>query len=251
MAPRATRTAKVASLQALATTATVATVATAAVVRPPRSPPKVKRGAKRAAALPRIHSYRPVEPTARPAHTLILGTMPSLESLRQQQYYAHPRNAFWTIVAEVLGHSRATTPYADQIARLADAGYLLWDVLHSCRRPGSLDADIVDETPNDIVGLLERHPTVRRIAFNGQPAAQLFRRHVLEPLQLARPATRLVAGNALAATVFKLSPAAANPSAEPALELVVLPSTSPAFTLPYAAKLDQWRTIVFSAHANM
>jgi len=249
MAPRAARTARAGGAQ---TAATVTTVATVAVVRPPRSPPKAKRAAKRAAALPRIHSYRPVEPTAaRPAHTLILGTMPSLESLRQQQYYAHPRNAFWTIVAEVLGHSRATTPYAEQLARLADAGYLLWDVLHSCRRPGSLDADIVDETPNDIVGLLARHPTVRRIAFNGQPAAQLFRRHVLEPLQLARPATQLVAGNALAATVFKLAPAAADPAAGPALELVVLPSTSPAFTLPYAAKLEQWRALVFSAHATM
>ena len=34
------------------------------------------------------------------------------------------------------------------------------------------------EEPNEIVGLLADHPAIRAIAFNGQPAYRLFKRHV-------------------------------------------------------------------------
>ena len=37
------------------------------------------------------------------AKVLILGSMPSVESLKQGFYYAHPRNAFWPMMAEILG----------------------------------------------------------------------------------------------------------------------------------------------------
>ena len=68
------------------------------------------------------------------ARLLILGTMPSVESLRQSFYYAHPRNAFWPVMAEVLG---APVPETVEEKRALLTGHrvALWDVARSCVRP--------------------------------------------------------------------------------------------------------------------
>lgn len=119
---------------------------------------------------------------AQPA-LLILGSMPSERSLELGQYYGHPRNAFWPIMGALLGFDPAID-YDHRCAALAHQGIALWDVIRRCRREGSLDASIERDSieANDFAALLERHPGIRCIAFNGAMAEQSFRRLVLPEL---------------------------------------------------------------------
>ncbi|HPQ39934.1 MAG TPA: DNA-deoxyinosine glycosylase [bacterium] len=114
---------------------------------------------------------------------LILGSMPGEESLRQQQYYAHPRNAFWPIMGALLG-AGPDLDYAQRAERLRAEGVVLWDVLKQCEREGSLDTRIraASEVPNAIAPLLRRHPGIRHVFFNGGKAAAAFRKHVISEL---------------------------------------------------------------------
>ena len=159
-----------------------------------------------------VHSFPPIE--SRIARVLILGTMPGKASLRACQYYAHPQNAFWRIAATIVGFDPAS-PYDLRVDLMRAAGIAIWDVLKSCTRQSSLDSDIVHASavPNDLPAFLGAHPQIRRICFNGAKAEALFARHV-------RP--RL--------------------AAEPDLQYLRLPSTSPAnASVPWPKKLQAWQ----------
>jgi TDG/mug DNA glycosylase family protein len=151
--------------------------------------------------------------------TLILGTMPGTASLRAQQYYAHPRNAFWGILAELLCFDTGLD-YAARTRRLVDAEIAVWDVLRSCKRPGSLDSKIEPASviANDFGTFFARHPTIERVCFNGAAAEALYRRHVLPALA---------------------------PTTQP--RYTRLPSTSPAnASVTVAEKVRLWRDAVLA-----
>jgi hypoxanthine-DNA glycosylase len=120
------------------------------------------------------------------ARVLVLGSMPGVASLRQAQYYAHPRNAFWPLAARIFGFDPGLD-YDGRLRALQANGVALWDVLQACERPGSLDADIRGDTlvPNDFGAFLASQPAILRICFNGAKAAAMFRRHVLPDLPAA------------------------------------------------------------------
>jgi TDG/mug DNA glycosylase family protein len=148
---------------------------------------------------------------------LILGSLPGKRSINAQQYYAHPQNAFWKIMGEITG---ASGRYNQRCDVLVAQGIALWDVLESSVRPGSMDAKIRrgTEKANDFNGFFQMYGDISQVCFNGQKAAQLFHQLVLPQL------------------------------AKTALQIRVLPSTSPAYAaMPYVEKLERWRKAVTNA----
>lgn len=146
---------------------------------------------------------------------LVLGSMPGELSLRLGQYYAHPRNRFWSVMGELLGFQPSSS-YAVRRNALEGAGVGLWDVISTCERSGSLDGAIVrgSEIPNELAVLAQSHPRIKAWAFNGEKAFAIF--------------SKLVA-----ATVQSLD-----------LDLIRLPSTSPAnASWPITKLVAEWRRI--------
>lgn len=125
-----------------------------------------------------LHGLAPVHGPG--AKVLILGSFPGARSLATRRYYAFGHNRFWPVMARICELS-AEAPYAERLRSLRAHGIALWDVLASCERRGSMDADIVrgSELPNDFGDLMRRHGELRRVRFNGQTAARLFSRLVI------------------------------------------------------------------------
>lgn len=104
---------------------------------------------------------------------LILGTMPGDKSLELGEYYAHPRNRFWKIIAEIT-NEQVPTNYKEKQQLLERHKIGLWDVAEAADRKGSLDSDILDATPNDLDGFVQTHNKIKVIGFNGTKAQNLF-----------------------------------------------------------------------------
>jgi hypoxanthine-DNA glycosylase len=144
------------------------------------------------------------------ARILVLGTLPGEESLRRGEYYAHPRNLFWPILFALFD----TVPVKEYRAKLdfvLTQRIALWDVVAAGERTASADAAIRRERPNAIDALLDAHPGIGALAFNGSGARRLYDRHFARRARLA---------------------------------YLALPSTSPAYArLDFAQKLARWQAL--------
>ena len=151
----------------------------------------------------RCESFEPV--FAPDARVMIVGTMPSVQSLAHAQYYAHPRNAFWPILFDFFGEM-PHNDYERKKALIRAHGLALWDAAACCEREGSLDSAMRGVVFNDFPSLYARCPGIEAVLCNGGTAHALF----------------LSSGFAGNRTVVRL------------------PSTSPAYTLPYEKKRAAW-----------
>ena len=144
------------------------------------------------------------------ARLLILGSLPGEASLRAQRYYAHPQNQFWRLLGSAIGEQLESLSYEDRLACLTARAIALWDVVGEARRQGSLDGAIRGATTNRLAEYVATQPRLRAVAFNGKTAARLGR------LALAG-----IDG----------------------LQLVDLPSSSPAYTISFDGKLAKWAAL--------
>jgi len=165
--------------------------------------------------MPFVESFDPVigtDPTV-----LILGSMPGIASLEAQQYYAHPRNAFWPIMAELFD-VKWPNDYATRIYQLKSLPVIVWDTLKACHRDGSLDSAICRDQleANDIIGLLTLSPGIRLFAIDGAASERYFKQTVARSL-----------------------------TDKQQIDQIRLPSTSPAHASKnQQQKLESWRIIL-------
>lgn len=157
----------------------------------------------------RKRSFPPV--TDEGVRLLILGSLPGELSLAHSQYYANPQNRFWRLMSAVIESDLAALPYPDRLQALLANGIGLWDVVAEAHREGSLDSRIREHVHNDLVELISQLPQLTTIAFNGGTAARLGLKALKENADRYR--------------------------------IIKLPSSSPAYTLPYADKLCAWQIL--------
>ncbi len=151
------------------------------------------------------------------AKVLILGSMPSVASLVRQQYYGHPRNAFWPIMGVLFGAAPELC-YQQRKEILMENGIAVWDVLQGCNRLGSSDSNIklASIKINDFVDFFAEYEFIERVFFNGAMAEKLYKKYVLPTLNQR----------------FAY------------LDYQRLPSTSPAYaTLKLEEKIEAWKVI--------
>ncbi|MDR2235253.1 MAG: DNA-deoxyinosine glycosylase [Chryseobacterium sp.] len=156
----------------------------------------------------RISSFPPI--IDEQSEILILGSIPGGKSLEKQQYYAHPQNKFWRIIFELV-NEEFTEDYPRRIETIQKKHIALWDVIDSCERKGSLDSEIRNEEANQIAELLEEHPHIKAIFCNGGKSYKNL--------------MKLLGENN-------------------SLPVFLLPSTSPAYTIPFEKKLEGWKKIM-------
>lgn len=159
--------------------------------------------------LPASRRRRGLPPVLAPdARVLILGSFPSEASLTARQYYAHPRNHFWPILGAVLDEPLRDLAYAERLARVRAHRVAIWDTIVTCERVGSLDAAIRNAEQGEVARVRRVARSLRAVCFNGNTAGR-----------------------------------ASGAWTEAGYATLVLPSTSPAYTLPIADKLAAWREL--------
>jgi len=124
------------------------------------------------------HAFAPVYD--RHSRLLILGTMPSPQSVKNGFYYSHPQNRFWPLLAALYNEPVPQNVQA-KTSFVLKHNLALWDVLASCEIAGAADASIRQAVPNDLTIILKEAP-IERIFTTGKTAYNLFQKHIAPQL---------------------------------------------------------------------
>lgn len=105
------------------------------------------------------------------SEVLILGSFPSVKSREIGFYYGNPQNRFWKTLEKAL-RDDVPDDTVGKTAYLLRHKVALWDVFSQAKIKGSSDADITAVTGRkaDVVKLLNAHPSIKTVIFNGKKA---------------------------------------------------------------------------------
>ena len=132
-----------------------------------------------------VHPFDPISDEF--SRILILGTMPSVRSRKADFYYSHPRNRFWSVIAECFGQPLPNT-IQEKLRLLLANRIALWDVLAVCEICGSDDSSIRKPVYNDIAAFVSGK-TIEKILCNGKKSYDFCSRLDLTIPVLCMPST--------------------------------------------------------------
>lgn len=127
-----------------------------------------------------LHGFDPI--VSPHPKALILGSMPSVTSLEKQEYYGFSHNRFWKIMQAYFHIDLPDYEAKKQLIR--DHSIILWDVIGTCEREGSLDSAIRNVECNDIAGLIQTHPSIALILCNGKKSYELYQRYFAKQIAI-------------------------------------------------------------------
>lgn len=158
------------------------------------------------------HTFEPI--IFEDSKILILGSFPSIKSLEDGFYYAHPRNQFWSILEKIFNHPVDTVP--QKIALCKEHHIALFDSAKSLHRKNgnSSDTNLSKIEVNDFEALLKKYPHIEKICFNGKKSEEIFQKK------------------------YKHLP----------IKRCLLPSSSPAYVkMSFDEKLTQYKTALYAS----
>lgn len=119
------------------------------------------------------HDFQPIYNEE--SRILMLGTMPSPKSREVGFYYGHPRNRFWKVVSDVCGEQLPETK-EEKIAFALRNKIAVWDVLAGCEIKGAEDASIRNPVANDM-NVIIKNANIKAVFATGQKATQLYKKY--------------------------------------------------------------------------
>ncbi len=115
---------------------------------------------------------------------LILGSLPSIESVKRGFYYMHPENRFWKVLSRIYEEDAYHMSIEDKSLFILKHHLALYDIIYSCTIKNSSDSSITNPICTNIKEVL-RGMNTKKILLNGKTAYQIFIKQYPELKEIA------------------------------------------------------------------
>lgn len=128
------------------------------------------------------HPFMPIYNAA--SEILILGSLPSIESVKRGFYYMHPENRFWKVLSRIYEEDAYHMSIEEKSLFILKHHLALYDIIYSCTIKNSSDSSITNPICTNIKEVL-RGMNTKKILLNGKTAYQIFIKQYPELKEIA------------------------------------------------------------------